>query len=570
MKAVTVAGYSRQDLEHIRISTDNEFKTIQSDWLEQLRWTNPARAEWIASRCKEKKNRYIIVDGTHVLAQRSFVAGFLEGNTSASRPWYRYQHPDPDRNRFTPNRSWLDMATMRAMGQLGSSNFYLAAGEFYNDYASVNTGAHVIQKKKEGGLHFHTLVPGSYRVVNNAMGEAVVLVREFTLTAKAIVDEYGVGDDWSNISDTVKKCYENSDYIQTFDICEIYIQNKSFDAGKPIGGMNRQWATITYELGVSSASGYNGSYVGDYPTNNKEEHTYLRVSYSRKKNIIVGKSQSSDNYAYGQRGPTTDAIGLIRSLNKKAIAKDVAIEKMLDPTTQGPASLRKTYLTTQARKYIPLDPTALAQGGIKTAFDINPAIGPLTMDVEDMRRQVEKFYYSDFLMYLSMNPKTRTATETQAIINEQQMVIGPNLQSLNWSYNMPIAEFMLDYVIHEDPYLPPPPEDLQGEWINTEFISVFAQVQKAADLPMINQFLDRWVTLAQINPKAWDNINIDELGKIYTDRYYLPAGLMNDQNQIDAIREQAQKDMQRQQMIEAIPQIGAGARDMAQAQAVAG
>jgi hypothetical protein len=563
-----VAGFTRKELEYIRMKTDQDFNDIKSDWLEQLRWTMPSRSKWLENKCRDRKNNYIVVDGTHVLAQRSFVAGFLEGNTSASRMWYNYQHPDADLNRRADVRSWLDIVTRRAMSYLAQSNFYHAAGQFYYDFGSVNTGCHVIQRVPRG-LFWHTLVPGSYRVVNNALQEATTLVREFTLDSKALIDNYATYDnsgniDWSKFSKMAKKLYEDCDYTEQLLICQIIVQNKNYDAGKAIGGSNRQWVSITYEMGLAGTSvdavGYGGGYNDG--RDEDDECKYLAVDYSKRKPFIVGKSQSSNSNAYGEKGPTTDAIGLIRSLNKKAISKDVAIEKMLDPTVFGPASLRKTYATTQARKFIGLDPTAMAQGGMRTVFDINPAIQPLVGDVLDMRNQVEKFYYADFLMYLSMNPKTRTATETQAVINEQKTVIGPNLQSLNWSYNMPIAEYMLDFVIHEDPYLPPMPEALSGQSINTEFVSPFAQVQKAADLPTIEQYVDRWTALAQINPQAWANINLDKLAEIYEDRFYLPSGLNNPKGKVEALRRQAEMAAQRQQMVESLPNVTDAAKNI--------
>ena len=153
-------------------------------------------------------------------------------------------------------------------------------------------------------------------------------------------------------------------------------------------------------------------------------------------------------------------------------------------------------------------------------------------------------------------------------MTEKQSVIGPNLQTLNWSYNIPIAEYMLDFILHEDPYMPPPPEDLQGEAIGVEFTSVFAQVQKAFDLPQINEYVQRWMNIAQLNPAAWDNINLDMLAKTYEDRFYLPAGLNNPQSKVDAMREQAARQQQQQQMIDAIPAAAGASLDDAKAQQI--
>ena len=567
MGKAMVAGYSRQDFEVIRKDAKQKFEERKQDWTEYLLWTLPHRAKHLINPNADKVVGYPIIDGTHVLAHRSFVAGFLEGNTSASRPWMRYSHPDPDRNRFTPNREWLDLATNRVLTYLSNSNFYHQAGQFYYDYGAVNTGCHIF-KKIGNGLHVYTLLPGSYYVVNNALNEPDILVREFSMHAMALVKRYGRkknGDwDWSNFSPAVKTLWDKSDTTVMIECVEIFCRNKNLNLNEAISGINLQLVNVTYETGASFSNGF-AQFIND-PLD--KDVVNLEVGYSQRRPFIVGKSHGDS--PYGEMGPTSSSIGQIRSANKKAISKDLALEKMLDPTTQGPAHIRKSYLTTQARKHIPMDATAMSQGGVKTVYDINPAVATLSADVLDIRQQIERFYYADFLLYLSNNPKTRTAEEVREIVTEKQSVIGPNLQTLNWSYNMPIAEYMLDFVLHEDPYLPPPPEDLQGQSINTEFTSVFAQVQKAFDLPQINQFVDRWMMIAQLNPQAWDNINLDVLARTYEDRYYLPAGLNNAQSYVEGLRRQAQAQAARQQMIEALPGAAQASKNMAEAQQIQG
>jgi hypothetical protein len=560
-------SYSKSQCEYLRHQTRQRFDKVRGTWIDCGKWALPHRIKWLLSQQPGERNNHHVVDPTHVLALRSYVAGFLEGNTSASRPWYRIAHSDPDKNQNPVNKMWIDLFHRRTLTTLGSSNFYYAAGGFYYDFGVFNTGAHYIDELPSG-LHFHNLEPGSYYCLNNNIGVADVLVREFTLTVKALVDTYGVKDKtgkwkWDNFSSRVKKLYEDGTYTQSIDLVHIIKPNEYFDPSKPIAGLNRQWISLSYELGSTSGGQYylEGQNMSA-GIDALEEKVYLKVTASKRKPFIVGRSDSGNNFEYGEKGPTLDALGLIKSLNKKAIGKDIALDQMLKPTVQGPASLRKSYVTLAPNGFIPLDAQSVAQGGLKPVFEINPAIAALNQDVQDLRNQVEKIYYSDYLLYLSRNPKTRTATETNAVIQEQQLIIGPNLQSLNWTYNNPVVEYVMDYVLDEDPFLPPPPEDLQGESLRVEFISVFAQAQKAADLPSIDRYREMIQTVGQIQPAIFDKINLDKLADLYEDRLYLPAGLNNPQAKVDAMREQAQKQMQRQQMLqETLPAVASAAKD---------
>jgi uncharacterized protein YfkK (UPF0435 family) len=561
--------WKKSECEYLRHLAKQKFDKIKSTWIDLGRWGSPHRIKWLESQTEGERNNNHIVDPTHLVSLRSCVAGFLEGNTSASRPWYKQQGQDPDISSFPKHREWLDKFTRRTLHYLSQSNFYHEAGAFYYDFNVFNTGTHFIEEI-EGKLFFHTLVPGSYSVINNGYGEAVILVREMSLTIKALVDTYGKKKDgkwdWSNFSSSVRKLYEDGNYTEYMDIVQIVRENENFDPEKPQAALNKRWVSLTYEVGTSRSFATHGdSSFGsatDYqPVEDKEK--FLEITASKRKPFIVGRSQSNGNYEYGEKGPTLDALGLIKSLNKKAISKDQAIEQILRPTLQGPANLKKSYITSVPNAYVPLDPTSLAQKGLRPVFEVNPAIGALIGDVQDLRAIVDKIYFSDYLLYLSRNPKTRTATETNAIVQEQQLVIGPILQSLNWSYNVPIVDYVSSFVLDEDPYLEAPPEELAGQYLRTDFISVFAQAQRAADLPAVDRYISMVADVGQINPKIWDKVNLDKLADIYEDRLYLPAGLNYPTDKVERDRQQALMEQQRQQALqETLPAVAGAVKDM--------
>ena len=368
----------------------------------------------------------------------------------------------------------------------------------------------------------------------------------------------------------MKELYERQDYATLIDFVICCMPNPEFNANLPVGGRNRQWVCLNYEAvhGLSAGSVLN-MIDGLYTASSKDNHRFLRINYSKRKPFILGRSDSSSNFEYGEDGPTLQALGLIKSLCKKAISKDKAIEKMIDPAVQGPANLRKSYVTTQTNRFVPLDPMQDKQGGLRTIHEVSPQIGTLINDVEDMRKQVDKLYYADFLLFLSMNPKTRTATETQAIINEQQLVIGPNLQSLNWTYNDEVVEFVSDWTLDMDPYLEPPPPELQGHFLRTEYVSVFAQAQRAADLPNLERYWAMIQNVGQIDPSILQKFNADRFADIYEDRLYLPEGINRDQAEVDQMRQQAQVMAQRQQALtEMLPAVAKSAKDIGQLQAM--
>lgn len=552
------------DLEYLRQQAKQRFDKVRSTWIDIGQWVAPHRVRYMLSQTEgERKNNHI-VDTTHLTAHRSFVAGHMEGNTSATRPWFKIGTGDMAVDLDPQNKEWLDLFSRYCLRNFARSNFYLASTVAYGDYGTFNTAGYFIEELQDR-LHYHVLTPGAYFVLNNGLGEPVVLIVETILTVKALVEEYarkreGGGYDWSNISSEVKDMYDKGVYGETVMTIRCIKENDDFDPEQPIGGENRRWVSYTYELAGNSNEylpGTAGSPDNNIGFDNKGK--YLRVSYHNYKPFVIPKTASTMNFEYGEVGPSLSALGCIKSLNKKALSKDQAIEQTLRPTLQGPAGLKKSYITTQSNRFIPLDAMSDRNGGLRSVFQVGPEFGVLVQDVGDLRQQVNELYFADYLLYLSRNPKTRTATEAAAVVQEQQLVIGPNLQFLNYSQNVPLVEHIMEYTLDNEPELPPIPSGLAGRFIKPEFISVFAQAQRAADLPQVERYLAMVQQVGQINPQIFDKVNLDKIADIYEDRLYLPAGVNRPQDMVDAKREQAQAMAQRQQQLEAMTQMSKAA-----------
>jgi hypothetical protein len=553
-------------LEYIRHLSRQRFDKVRGTWIDLGEWAAPDRVKKLLSQTQGARNNRHIVDPTHLVALRSCTAGFMEGNTSETRPWFRPATGDMELDMFPAHHEWLDKFGRLSLRNLSRTNFYHTSGGVYRDYHVFNTVGIFVDIMPDGTPFFHLLDPGEYHTINNGFGEPIILCIETTMTVKALVDKYGrdaMGQkDWSNISEQVRKMYEDGNYTELVEIVRVIKENEDFDPNKPIAGENRQWVSCTYELGSTGAT-YMAGMMSPFATapDPMDKNKYLRVSYSKYKPFVVPRSDS--NFEYGETGSTTMAIGLIKSLNKKAISKDQAIEMMLRPSLQGPASLKKSYVTNAPNSFVPLDALSAQQKGLRTIYELNnPAIGALTGDVEDMRRTVGQVYFSDFLLFLSRNPKTRTATEAHAVVQEQHTILGPILQSLNWTFNTPIANFIMTWTLDNDPDLPPAPEGLQDRFIKPEFISVFAQAQRAADLPQVERFWAFVRDVGQINPQIFDKVDVDRMADIFEDRLYIPSGVNRDQKEVDDMRQQAAMEQQRRAELEELEKMAGAAKDM--------
>lgn len=532
--------YSVKNLEAQSSHMRKEFENIRHDWIDLLYWSNPYKVEFLLTKNKTgMRNNNHIIDPYHILSKRAFVSGFMEGNTSSTRQWGQFETGDDDLNKFAPVREFLQTLARRVFKKMNTTNLYKILPLTYEALAEINTGVIYIDELPGGKIHHTPLDPGTYYLENDFKGDARVLVREFQLTVRQLVHTYGRKVDgkwdWSIFSKDVKTAYQNSDYGRKINVVEWCGPNEFFDADDTPVGNNRPWVCLTYEVG-----GYNYSdgYV-QYQIDNLDDNRFLRVQHRTDKPFIAPKNASANNFAYGQTGPMLDALGIVKSLNKKAVTKDILLDFMTNQPMQGPASLMKSYRSLNPGDYVPLTTTEMTMGGLKPVRDNGQGYQLLDADVSELHRIVGKLFYEDYLLFMANNPKTRTAREVDVIEQEKQLIAGPLLQSMDHSLNVPLLEYYANYVLRTDPSLDVP-DELRGRSLQVKVTSVFAQVQRAADLPQVDRFVQAMAAVAQINPRILDKVDFDKYADIYDDRLYLPVGLNRDQSAVDAEREKQQ------------------------------
>lgn len=553
--------------EIIRSEADVYYGNVSNTLKECTYWTIPHRLPFLTGEKHGTRNNNHIVDPTHILALRSGVAGFLEGNTSSTRAWNIYRHQDAAMEHISSVRQWFDTFNRRCLYNAQSSNLYHALGEFYYEYLINNTA--VLFKDKLNNKMFFTCLPvGSYRLLNGLDGRADTLIYIRKMSVKNVVDTYGTYDEsglpiWSNFSSLVKEAYCASAYSEEIDVVTVIERNPEYNAKQIELGKNRAYISMTYEapnsgIGTSTMKWRNTyNWESEVYNNNK----FLKIGYFKNKPFLAAKS-TGGAFPYGERGPTLDALGVIKSLNKNRINKDKVLQQMTDPTFMGPANFRKSYLTSNPGAFVPLSNDDLAKGGLKPMFQHTPAIGALFEDIKDERSIVSKLYYQDFLLYLTQNQKTRTAEEVRAVESEKQLVVGPNFQALEWTCNKPLANMIAEFTLYDDTLLPAPPPELAGQTIEPTFISLFAQSQRSADLPSIQTFLNMVLGVAPVNQEILLKLDTDVLGDIYSDRLFLPYGLVRSKEDVDALKAKMQADMQKQQQLEALKVKAGAAKDL--------
>jgi len=103
------------------------------------------------------------------------------------------------------------------------------------------------------------------------------------------------------------------------------------------------------------------------------------------------------------------------------------------------------------------------------------------------------------------------------------LALGPVLERLHNEMLQPLIDMTFDHML-EAGMLPPPPDELAGQDLTIEFVSILAQAQRAVGSNSVDRFMGNVMQISQIKPEILDKVNFDN----WTDQYGAMLGIDTD------------------------------------------
>ena len=171
---------------------------------------------------------------------------------------------------------------------------------------------------------------------------------------------------------------------------------------------------------------------------------------------------------------------------------------------------------------------------------------------EQRRNAIRAAFYVDQLQ-LQTGPQM-TATEVLQRNEEKMRLLGPVMGRLQSELLQPLIQRSFKLMLRKG-RLDVPPEELQGQDIDIEYVSPLAKAQKLTDLQSMMRGLEVLLQLGQSLP-VMDYIDDDGLVKYLVDVAGMPAKVIKSNEEVAALREQqaqqqAQLAQQQQEMMNA-------------------
>lgn len=553
----------RQRFEIMRGQLHTERATFMPSWRETSDYLLPRRARFtVTDSNKGDRRNQKIIDSTGTQAIRTARAGMQSGITNKARPWFRITTPDPKLAEVGSVKDFLHNLTNSMSSVLLRSNFYRSTGGMFADIIGFATSAFYVERHVERVIHTQTFPIGSYAIGNDQYGRANVFIRDFRMTVRQLIEKFGnrneKGDiDWSRFSTHVKRMWEEGRQLeQWIDVCHVICPNYDYDPKKGHSKF-KKFASCYYERG-SGANGYD--HMRD------EQETYLSEMGYDYFPVLCPKWETSDGDVYGTSCPGIDIIGDVKALQLMQRRKAEAIEKMVRPPMTGPSALKN-----QAASILPGNITYVdessGQNGFKPAYQVDPRINELLLDIQDHQKRIKSGCFEDLFKMISIDERgDRTAFEVAKIHEEKLALLGPVMESIDEDFLDPFFDILFNEMLALN-MVEEAPEELQGQALKIDYISIMHQAQKLVGVGGMERFVTSMINNSALlkDPSIMDKVDMDEYADVYGDALGVNPRIIRSDEKVAEMRAQKAQQAAAMQKAEMAAQAAGAAKDLASA-----
>nr|DAY14757.1 MAG TPA: head to tail connecting protein [Caudoviricetes sp.] len=477
-----------------------------------------------------------ILDSTGTRALRTLSGGMMSGMTSPARPWFRLTTFNPELDESYEVKVWMSQVTSLMQMVFYKSNTYRALQMAYEELGAFGTSATLIYDDFDRVIHCHPLTIGEFAIATDSRGRVNTVYREFRMTVAMLVQEFGL----ENVSRTVKDLYERGQMDEWVEVINAIEPRTERDPRKT-DAKNMPYLSVYFEKSSDKGKVLRETGFTEFPA--------MCARWSVTGGDIYGTS------------PGMEALGDLCQLQQMQFRKSQAIDYKVHPPVLIPSEMKNMGTQFLPGGVIPYSNAQQAQQ-IRSAYMVDLDLNSLLVDIQDVRQRINEAFYRDiFMLMVNSTDKTMTATEVTERHEEKMLLMGPVLERLNAEMLDPLINIVFNKLVQAD-LLPPLPEDLQGQQLNVEFISILAQAQKAISTNSVDRMFSVLGNLAGMKPDIVDNVDLDFWPQWYADALGVDPRFIVSGKKVAVIREQRARAEQQAAAMEQLQGATQAAKNM--------
>lgn len=259
---------------------------------------------------------------------------------------------------------------------------------------------------------------------------------------------------------------------------------------------------------------------------------------------------------YG-RSPTGKKLPDIKQLNTMKKTRTKGWEKKVDPPIILPNDGSIWPLATQPAGIIYKTPGA----DDPTWFEFKGDMHQMDEAIKTMIQDIKSGFYLDMFDPL-VDRQNMTATEVMARIEQKMRFLTPIIGRLQSDLFNPMIHRVMR-ILGEQKLLPAQPTQIIGKEYKVMYLGRLALAMRTLETEGLMKTLDEWAPMAENGVAGWlDNLNMDEAFRGSMRNNGAPASYLKDIKVRDQERQARLEQLQRQQLVEQIPDLAKAAKDL--------
>ncbi|MCP4537794.1 MAG: hypothetical protein GY832_11675 [Chloroflexi bacterium] len=507
-------------------------------WDDICRFVNPRRediSDTDYTRPKGRRRGEDAYNGTPGGALSVWADGMQGFLVSESLSWFRSELSFHPLNKDDTIRGWLQDYDAAMYEAFRRSNFYPSLALYFRDAGSIGTATIYTEEDIASGTEVHTCIhPREVFIDENKFGVVDTVFRKFEMTARAIVDKFGV----DAVSTAIQQNAEKDPSKKHLIAHAVFPSKDGWAKGSSEGtrsGGAKKYRSIYFMAKEITPEG----------------DCILRESGYDIFPYAVWRFRKNSDELYGY-SPAAEALVEVFSLNQISKTMLQAAHMAVEGPMNVPSEMRgNVRITPKGNNYYD-DPSRIV-----TPVHTNIQF-PLGIDREErLQKSIEDKYRVEFFLTLARAEREMTAFEIAERQSEKAVLMGPQVDQLYREGLLPIFDIVSSF---EDAAgrLPPAPDmlrDYPDVQINIQLTGPLAQAQKRLfKMGPIKNGINELAPMAQIWPHVTKKVREMEMAEEILESAAFPQHLIRSDEEVDEMIQAEQEQMQQQQMME---QVGA-------------
>ena len=478
---------------------------------------NPSADNIQSKRSKGERDDVERITDVGIKARRMFTAGMMSHLFPQGQNWIRVVPQDRDLMEDDEVTRALSSVTKKFVRAIEDSNFYEEMGQCVDHCSYIGTTALYCEPTNEKVLNFRSHYINQFYFCENYLGEVDTVIREFKLTARQAVQQFG--DDCPEaIADYAKEPSRSS---KEFTFIHIVMPRENF----VIDSMEKKEKQIaSYYISLTGSQMVLESGFDEMP-------------YS------VARFYKTNYEKYG-RSPAIEVFSTLPLVNRMEVSRIRGAERVSNPPWLAPNDGSVRRISNDQGSIIYWN----AGNPLSKPEQLRPMDNVVVNDamIQKKEEEIMDAFYVPLFNPL-MNKQNMTAFESAERLNLSLQFLTPAVNRLNKYFVTPILErafgVMLRAGMFEELMIP----ELEGANLEFDLVGKASIASRQIELFGTMTAMNQMMQIAQYKPEILDNVNADKTARFIQEVNMVPVDLQLSEVEVIRMREMRQQQAMAQQ-----------------------